>query len=542
MTRSLRSVYVLLFAGVCFFAVGPLVGLLLRVFSHPEYFGILFEKETLRALAQTVRLCGGALFLALLLALPLSWLLVRTDLPGRDRLRRVFQFPYMLPPYLFAIAWATLAIPTVGFLNRWFGNWFNIYSASGLIWVFATAYLPILTSSLCQALESMDPSLEESARVCGAGPARVAFSITFPCLLPTIASVSLLFLLAVLSAFGVPALIGNPARLYVLTTRIYSYAKLGGLSGTDKAFAVSLWLVGSAIIFIAVNEWLRRRFLTRLVVGKAARHSLVSLGRMRLPIWFLTVSIAFVIVILPLGAIFLSSFLRVAGDLRPANFTLENYAYLFEMAEFSRSVINSLYLAGLTGLVCVVVAFFIAYYCDRTQLPLRKLFENLASFPFAIPGAVIALALIVSFGSGWGFRRFALLGSPLLLLIAYAVKYLALSVQNMVPAMASLDPNLDEAGRVSGAGPWGVLLRILAPLLFPAFLHVFMLTVLPVLSELTMSVLLTGPGLETLGTLMFQLQEYAHPSAACALATLLVVFLVALVGGVRRLGAIGRRS
>ncbi|MEZ4751693.1 MAG: iron ABC transporter permease, partial [Bdellovibrionota bacterium] len=491
---------------------------------------------------QTVRLCGGALLLALSMALPLSWLLVRTDLPGRDRLRRVFQFPYMLPPYLFAIAWATLAIPTVGFLNRWFGNWVNIYSATGLIWVFATAYLPILTSSLCQALESMDPSLEESARVCGAGPARVALSITFPCLLPTIASVSLLFLLAVLSAFGVPALIGNPARLYVLTTRIYSYAKLGGLSGTDKAFAVSLWLVGSAIVFIGLNEWLRRRFLTRLVVGKAARHSLVHLGKARGALWFFTATVAFVIVILPLGAIFLSSFLRVAGDLRPSNFTFDNYLYLFEMAEFSRSVFNSLYLAGLTGVICVAVAFFIAYYCDRTKLPLRKLFENLASFPFAIPGAVIALALIVSFGSGWGFRRLALLGSPLLLLIAYAVKYLALSVQNMVPAMASLDPNLDEAGQVSGAGPWGVLLRILAPLLLPAFLHVFMLTVLPVLSELTMSVLLTGPGLETLGTLMFQLQEYAHPSAACALATLLIGFLVLLVGSVRRLGLLWRKA
>src|SRR5690606_11720560 len=186
--------------------------------------------------------------------------------------RRIFLFPYMLPPYLFAIAWTTLAIPGVGLLNRIAGDWIDIYSVGGLVFVFTSAYLPILSVSLCQALEGMDPSLEESARVCGASPARVVFGITWPCLLPAIASTSLLFLLAVMAAFGVPALIGDLARIYVLTTRVYAYARLGGLSGTERAFAVSLWLVVFSLALIALNEVLRRRYRSRLVAGKAPRH------------------------------------------------------------------------------------------------------------------------------------------------------------------------------------------------------------------------------------------------------------------------------
>ena len=134
--------------------------------------------------------------------------------------------------------------------------------------------------------------------------------------------------------------------------------------------------------------------------------------------------------------------------------------------------------------------------------------------------------MIISFGTGWGFSELALLGSPFLLLLAYAIKYQALAVQSLVPAISNIDPSLDEAGRICGASPWGVLKRILIPILLPTLGSLMLLTALPVFSELTMSVLLSGPGTETVGTLLFQLQDYANPLAACSLATLLVVILI----------------
>ena len=193
-----------------------------------------------------------------------------------------------------------------------------------------------------------------------------------------------------------------------------------------------------------------------------------------------------------------------------------------------------LWLAGLTGLCCVILGFLIAYFQDRTTLPGRNLLAKLASLPFAIPGTVMALGIIVSYGTGWGTPTLSMLGSSLLLLFAYLSKDLALAVQSLTPALSAVDTSLDEAARISGASSWGVLKHILFPILRPALFSVFILTALPALSELTMSVLLAGPGTETLGTVLFQLLEYASPLAACALACCLLLLLALALALSRR--------
>lgn len=539
--RSLKFFYLFLFALVSLITLAPLGTLLERLAGETSRLPLLWERSTLLALAVTLRATAGALLLALLIAIPASWFLCRTDLPGRIYFRRILLFPYLIPPYLIAIAWISLAVPHIGFLNRWGGDHFNVYSFGGLVWVFASAYLPILLAPLCNAMDAMDPSLEEAARICGARPWKVFLSISLPCAAPVIAAASVLFALDVMSAFGIPALIGNPGRNYVLTTKVYSHAKMGGLSGTNEAFIVSLWLLLFTALFLWLNEWIRRRFAARLTSGKAPRLSLMPLGRLRPVMAFLFVSLCFLLVVLPLGAVGFNSFLRIGGDLRPGNLSLANYQYLFQMPELSRALINSLWLAFTSALICVGIGFLIAYYKDRTRLWGRDLLNRLATLPFAVPGTVIALALIVSFGTGWGNPSLSLLGSSTLLLIAYVLKYMALSVQSLTPALSRIDFSLDEAARISGAGVWRTLRSILVPLMLPALGSVFLLTLLPVFSELTMSVLLVGPGIETVGTLLFQLQDYANPLAACSLAALMIVALIILLPLSRRL-AQGRFS
>jgi len=525
--RSLRILFFFFLAIIILFSVVPFLTLAVRSVLHSVDFGLLLESGTLRSVVDTLSITLSAAILALLIAVPLSWILVRTDIPMKEVFRKALIYPYFIPPYLFAVAWTMLAIPRVGFLNRLFeGSPFNIYSFWGLVWVFANAYVPVILSPLCQRMDTMDPSLEESARVCGAGPIRTFFSVTLPCLLPTVASSALLFSLAVMAAFGIPAIIGNPARIFVLTTRIYTQAKMGGIYGIDGAFVISIWLLLFTAMLLYTNAWISRRHSYRLTTGKAPKQSIFSLGPKLKWFIFLYVFFAgFALVALPIFAIVFSSFLKVAGDISITNLTLNNYRYLFQMPEMFRALGNSLLLAFITAVACCVIGFFIAYFKERTPFLLRGSLMRMASWPFAIPGTIVALAIIVSFGMGWGTGYFSLLGTLSLLLIAYISKYLALSVQTLAPALSAIDASLDEAGRVFGASPWGVIRKILVPLLFPALISMMVLTSLPVLSELTMSVLLAGPGTETLGTLMFQLQEYANPLAACALATVLLLIV-----------------
>jgi len=517
--------YALCVVIVLVLTVFPIVTFLNAILNHPEHLPQLWERSTLVALFNTLWVALSALVLSLAIAVPLAFCVTRTDIPFRNTLKKSFFFGYVLPPYLFAIAWITLAVPEVGLLNRTFGLSLNIYSLAGLIFVFTSAHLPIVFAACCQGMENFDPALEEAARVFGARPLRVFFKITLPCLAPTIASSALLFFLTVTAAFGVPAIIGIPARLPVLTTKIYTLAKLGGLDGTYQAFIVSLWLLLTALLSLAMNQVIRKKMGYRLVGGKVSRPSLIPLGMIRIPALVLTMGLAIILVALPLGSIVLSSFLKIAGVLKWSNLSWGNYAYLFQMAETQRSFINSVILAVSTGLFCAIAGFLLSYLRERSTLPGTEWLLRLASFPFAIPGTVLALAFIVSYGTGWGHQEIALLGSLSLVGMSYFAKDLALGVQTALPAMTQIDPTLDDAARVFGARPYQVLRWVLLPLMLPALFNAFFLTALPALSELTMSVLLAGPGTETVGTVLYQLQDYANPLASCALATILMILL-----------------
>lgn len=504
----MKTLIALIVFSVCLF---PFVKMLGRIVPQPELFRLLFEKQVVDSLILSLKVAFLSLVLALALGAPASYLITRTNISGKSFLRFWILFPFFIPSYLFAIAWVVLALPRVGVLNRLAGmEWISIYSLGGLVWVTCNAFFPLIITTFSKAFSQMDPSLEESARISGASPLKVFFKITLPCHIPTLIGASTIFILVALSSFGIPAIIGNPAKLYVLTTQIYTLAKMGGVGGADQGFVISLWLIGFAGLFTGLGRFFSQRTQVSLIVGKASRTSEIHLGRWKIPAQLFLYSLLFVFIVIPMGALFLNSFLQVPGDFKWSNLTLSNYRYLISLQETTTAIGNSLSLALLGSFICCLLGFFLVAFEFR-------FLEKLASLPFSIPGTIIALSFIVALGK-WTDPVF-------LMLFAYVAKDLAIAIQNLGPSIGMIDKSILEAGRIYGASPLKVLDRILFPLVSPAMAGVFLLCFLPMLSELTMSVLLYGPGSETVGTLIFQLQDYANPLAACALATVLVLVL-----------------
>lgn len=523
---NLKTNYILLWFVVCLVCILPLATLILRLIPHPELLATLYEPSVVRSLFVSLTVALTSLILALGFGIPLSYLISRANIRGRGFFGFWLLFPIFIPSYLFAISWVALALPKTGLLNRLFGiNWINIYSFWGLVWVTCNAYFPFVVNTLSKSFSNMDSSLEEAARVCGASPFRVFVSITLPCQLSNIVGAALVFLFVSLSSFGIPAIIGNPAKLYVLTTQIFTYSKMGGLNGTDQAFVVSLWLVLFSLLLTVAGRKFKDKYAVALTTGKATRPSLLHLGKWQIPSELFLCFLLLTFVLLPLGALFVSSFLSVAGDLSLTNFSLQNYAYIFQLKEAKTALFNSLSLSFLGGITCCSLGFAIVFFSHRSSLRGRVWIEKLSTVPFSIPGTVLALAFLVSFGTGWGISELSLLGTPFLIFVAYTAKDLAIAVQTLGPALNQIDRSLEEAGRVFGANTFKVIDHILFPILLPTLRSVFFLCALPMLSELTMSILLYGPGTETLGTLIFQLQDYASPLAACALASLLIGLL-----------------
>jgi len=377
---------------------------------------------------------------------------------------------------------------------------------------------PFVFLTVRSALESADPSLEDAARMSGAGTWRIVKDVALPLMRPAILSSGLLVFLATASAFGAPALIGNPAQIEFLSTRIFE-SLTSGLGGMGEASSLSCLLFA----FVMLPLLLRTR-RHAVLTGKTARPTVVRLGRWRAVVLAAVLLVVLVAVLLPAFAVAGTAFLRIAGDFSVSNLTLANFR-LLATTDAGPAVWTSLGLAAGAALLCAVLGGLVAWIAVKTRHRGRGLISGLAALPLATPGTVIALGLILLWTKPFGLG-FTLTNTVWILLIAYVAKYVALAARALGEGFGAVDDALPEAARVSGARGLFLLRTIWIPLILPSLMAAFFLVFMPAFSELTMSVLLVGPGIETVGTKMFELQEYEGPTAASVLATVVLALVV----------------
>jgi iron(III) transport system permease protein len=519
-----------------FFAIGPVVVLIVRSVGALGGGALSSLPGELGALVNTLVVSFGAAAFAFVLGVPLSLLLFRTDLPLRGTFAVLFTLPSAIPPFIWGMGWISLASPRAGYLNRLLGEGtLDIYGRGGIAFVMGLSGLPLVLLAGAAALRRVDPALEEAARVCGASPVRALLAATVPLTMPSLLSGAVMVFLMAASGFGVPYILGVSATppTRVLTTRIYEFVLLGGEGSLSRAVMLSTALLVLTPLALWATWALGRSGRVSLSAGKGVSPRLFPLGRARLPVTAGVGAACAFLVLLPLGAVALTSVQRSFGAaLTWESFTLRNWSGVLFEARTLQATGRSLLLAAGAGLL--VCAFGLA--SAVLQRHFRRLgagVEALAVWPYAIPGTVLAIALLIAFSRDLRFILFdkvafvlALSHTPWLLLIAYAAKYLALGTRNSSEALAQIDPSLAEAARVSGAGPLRAFLDAPLPLLRPALFAAFVLAFLACATEITMSVLLVPAGSQVLGTLLFELQSYADPAAAAVLACAFVALVL----------------
>jgi iron(III) transport system permease protein len=226
---------------------------------------------------------------------------------------------------------------------------------------------------------------------------------------------------------------------------------------------------------------------------------------------------------LPLLSILLTSLMKVVGQFDWDNFTLSQYQYvLFQRRATARGFVNSLILSLGAATLAVAVGVAIAYLKGHPRRRSGPLVDLCVTLPYAAPGTILALGLILLWSRG-----FRLTDTLWILLIAYFAKYFSFAVKALTTNVQQIDVTLEEAARVSGAGFFTAFRTVWLPLLRPAILASWFLVFMPAFSELTMSVLLVGPGTETIGTTLFQLQSYGDPPSASVLAVVVLALILA---------------
>jgi len=512
--------------------------------SLVNYSEVVQKAAYFRALRHSLEVATLSTIFATLIGTFLAWLVARTDLPLQGFLRAAFVLPFIIPPFIGALAWLQL-LGRVGYLNELYmalsGStepFWNIYGPDGIILVMALHQYPLVYLTVLGGLERMNPELEEAAQISGSPIFAVMKDITLPLMAPTIAAGAVLAFIAAIANFGIPAVLGFSARYFVLTTKIYDAIAFGWV-GNKLAIAACLSVILSILAgagLLLSNLYLKGKEYTTLS-GKSMYPNIVQLSRHKY--WLLPLALVVVLIttVAPVTAIVLTSLTKAYG-LPPTldNLTLDNFKHvLFLLPAGRRAIRNSLFLAVGAATIISVLGSLIAYIVVKTKLRFRFALDFFASMPYSIPGTVVALAMILAWIRPLPIINVALYNTIWIILIAYIARYLAFGVRTTSGSLAQIHDSLEEAAVISGANWLQSFKDIVIPLIRPGLFASWFLVFMPCLRELTISILLWSAGHETIGVLVYNLQDAGNTTGSAALAVIMMSVLMAANFFTRRL-------
>jgi iron(III) transport system permease protein len=503
---------------------------------------LLTSPRVRTALEHSLLTSAAATAIALALGLALALVTVKTDLPGRRLVALAFLSPLIIPPQILALAWLQWAGP-VGFVQSALrsafdlqGRLWTLYGPGGIVLLLALFVLPVVYLIVVAGLARLTREVEEAAKLEGASTLQVWRFIVLPLVRPHLLAAAVLAFLGALGNFGIPALLAIPARYSTLPTLLYQEVIAFSAGGLGRSAALALLFGLPALLAL----WLQGRALLRsetraLASDEAPR--LYRLGRWRWPCAALFALLTLLIVLGPLFAMAVAALTRAYGaGLGWENLTLEHFrVILFELGSVRRAALHSFALASGAALVATALAVILGYALTRLKHRALDALRLVIDLPYALPGLIFALALILVWLPS-PIPGVSLYGTLWLLLIAYLGRFLAFALQPVAAAWRSLDTGLEEAASLDGASLAQSFRYVLLPLIAPSLLAAVLLVFLQALAELTLSALLVSSGSETLGWLVFGLEQGGYTQQAAALSTLLVLvlFAVALAVGLLR--------
>jgi iron(III) transport system permease protein len=491
-----------------------------------------------RILGNTALVACLATVMAVLFGFTLAWILTRTAIPGRAMLERLLELPYYMTPLVGALAWGVLLGPKTGLINQLWrllggGDLFDIYTPYGIAWVMALFEGTVAFVMISAAMKSMDPALEESSRVLGAGKLHTALRITLPMVAPGVVSATIFVFAEMLGSFAAAFVLGVPGRFYVVTTAIWQ-ATLSYPPEYGRAAAMGLSLFLVMLVMLFLSRLILRRGNYATITGKGFRPRALEVGRLRWLLLAVCWTYVALSVVLPLGALLLTSFQRFATVIMSQSiFTLANYQSALQMGALGSALENSLLLGFVVATIAVPLVSVLVWIVYRGNAPGGRLIEALVMFPQAVPRLVFGLGLLWA----WLTIPVPIYGTLWLLGIAYLTVFLPLGMRTMAGVVLQVDRGLEECARVCGASWWHQMRTVTLPLLRPGMVAAWLLIFIAGVRELGVSVFLMGPNAKVIAPSIVNswLSSSSELSAAMALLQTVTVFIaVALLFAVAR--------
>ncbi len=492
-----------------------------------------------RLVANTLVFAAASSCCAIVIAAALSWLIERTDLPARNLFRALILMPMATPPLLLAISWALLLAPRIGIiavgLRPVIGpieRWFDIYSLAGTVFVQALAYVPTSVLMLSPAMRALDPALEEAALVARANRWQMLWRVGLPLLRPALLSNATILLIVGMLAFDVPAVIGIPGHVDLMSIEIFRLmTPPSGFPDYGAAAALNsvlLALLTAGLVLYRRTIRSAERFVT--VSGKAYRPAPARLGRGRgVAVGFVTLYFLLAVV-LPLLALLWASVIPYFSGFSMAMLQRASFAAYGDLLTSERlrtAGANAGLVAVSATVALLVLGLATAWLVLRGRLKRAWVLDTLAMLPMGVPPLMIGVALIFA---AFTVRVLPLYGTIWLIAIGHVIAFLPVASRMMQSGLLQIGRELEESASVAGASLWQSFARIILPLLMPSVVAAGIWILVHSVREFSIAIMLQSGRNSVLSTILFSYWETGSPDHAAALAVLLMVLLLALVG------------
>lgn len=499
---------------------------------------------TYEPLLHSLTVSLGATLLAFMIGGGLAWMVVRTDMPGRQWINILATVPYIMPSWTIAMAWK------VGFNNGTTGG------MPGLLmyltgtpppdWI-AYGPVPIILSSalhyytffflfVSAALMSVDSSLEEAGELAGAGRWQILRKITFPLVIPALLSGFIMTFSKTMGTFGGPNVLGVPVRYYTLSTMLRSNTQVGAF-GDGFVLAIVLILFSMTTIFLN-QKIVGTRKSYETIGGRGFMAQKTKLRNWRVPLTSGVILFQVMVAVLPLFLLTLSTLMARSGDYSLENITLSHWIGesnekinngepgVLRNPAIYRGAWNSIKLSLYTAFFTAFLGIILGYAIVKGRgTRLAKIVEQLAFIPYVIPGIAFGAVYISMFTKSVGPIP-PLYGTFALLVVVSVAKHIPYSSRSGVSAMLQVGRELEEAAAISGANPWQRFARIIFPLTSTGFVSGFLLTFITTMRELSLIILLVTPTTAVLSSMTMRYIENGNEQQANAVIIILIVLVL----------------
>ena len=521
----------------------PLFGVSALTIQH--YIDIYIDPATYQLIMNTLAFGAGAILTGFAFAIPLAWLVERTNAPGRHLMYALILVPMALPPMIAALGWERLLDPRIGVINLVLRALLglegegplNVFTLYGMSFVMGLSMVPTVFLMLVPVLRNMDPAYEEASMIAGASRFMTLCRVTFPLTYPAFFAALIWFFIISVEAFEIPGVIGMQAGILVFSTKIFYaiHPPTGELPeyGTASALAMGVLVLSGVLVYLYLKVLGAGEKYTT-VTGRGYRPAVIDLGRAKYIgsfffFLYLSLAVVFPLVVLGWGSL-LTFYQPPSWELVP-QLSLKHYYNALTsygaITAFKNTGMLVVTAATVTAVLSVIAGWIIVRFGGRMGRVL-----NLLTFaPIAIPSVIIGMALILVYLS----IPVGIYGTIWVIVIAHVTRFIAYGSRAVISAQVQVHKELEEASYTCGGSMIVTLRKVVVPIVLPALVSLWLWVALHSLRELSSAVLLATPGNRVVSTMIWFAWQEGQVGEAYALSIILIAVSLVIAFAARRL-------